>query len=44
LTEAVESGDLAHLEDLTLSLLLSPEQVSEGHLQALAWVEQLGMD
>ncbi len=44
LTEAVESDDVARLEDLTLSLLLSPEQVSEAHLQALAWVEQLDMD
>jgi len=44
LTEAVESGDTQRLEDLTLSLMLSPDQVSECHLQALAWVEQLGID
>jgi EAL and modified HD-GYP domain-containing signal transduction protein len=44
LTEAVESGDTARLEDITLSLMLSPDQVSEAHLQALAWVEQLGLD
>lgn len=44
LAEAVESGDIGRLEDLTLSLLLSPEQVSQAHLQALAWVEQLDMD
>ena len=44
LTEAVESGDAARLEDLTLSLMLSPDQVSEAHLQALAWVEQLGLE
>ena len=44
LAEAVESGDTARLEDLTLSLMLSPDQVSEAHLQALAWVEQLGLD
>jgi EAL and modified HD-GYP domain-containing signal transduction protein len=44
LTEAVESGDAARLEDLTLSLMLSPDQVSQAHLQALAWVEQLGLD
>lgn len=44
LAEAVESGDAARLEDLTLSLMLSPDQVSEAHLQALAWVEQLGLD
>jgi c-di-GMP phosphodiesterase len=44
LTEAVESGDGERLEALTLSLMLSPDQVSEAHLQALAWVEQLGLD
>jgi EAL and modified HD-GYP domain-containing signal transduction protein len=44
LAEAVESGDAARLEALTLSLMLSPHQVSEAHLQALAWVEQLGLD
>lgn len=44
LAEAVESGDVARLEDLALSLMLSPNQVSEAHLQALAWVEQLGLD
>lgn len=44
LAEAVESGDAASLEDLTLSLMLSPDQVSQAHLQALAWVEQLGLD
>jgi EAL and modified HD-GYP domain-containing signal transduction protein len=44
LAEAVESGDAQRLEDLTLSLMLSPDQVSSAHLQALAWVEQLGLD
>jgi EAL and modified HD-GYP domain-containing signal transduction protein len=44
LTEAMESGDSTRLEDLTLSLMLSPRQVSEAHLQSLAWVEQLGLD
>lgn len=44
LTEAVESGDTAQLERLTSSLMLTPEQVSQAHLQALAWVEQLGLD
>lgn len=44
LTEAMESGDSARLEDLALSLMLSPRQVSEAHLQSLAWVEQLGLD
>ena len=44
LTEAVESGDTTQLERLTSSLMLTPEQVSQAHLQALAWVEQLGLD
>ncbi|MEW6676667.1 MAG: EAL domain-containing protein [Pseudomonadota bacterium] len=44
LTEAVESDDGERLEDLTQALMLSPDQVSEAHLQALAWVEQLGLD
>lgn len=44
LVEAVESGDQGQLEDLSTSLMLSPDQVSEAHLQALAWVEQLGLD
>jgi len=44
LAEAVESGDASRLDDLTLSLMLSPDQVSQAHLQSLAWVEQLGLD
>ena len=44
LVEAVESGDEGQLENLALSLMLSPGQVSEAHMQALAWVEQLGLD
>lgn len=44
LVEAVESGDQGQLEELSTSLMLSPDQVSEAHLQALAWVEQLGLD
>lgn len=44
LTEAMESGDTAQLERLTSSLMLTPEQVSQAHLQALTWVEQLGLD
>jgi EAL and modified HD-GYP domain-containing signal transduction protein len=44
LVEAVESGELARLEQLTLSLMLTPEQVNAAHLQALTWVEQLGID
>lgn len=44
LTEAVESGDVERLEELTTALMLSPDQVSEAHLKALAWVEQLGLE
>lgn len=44
LTEAVESGDVDRLEELTTALMMSPDQVSEAHLQALAWVEQLGLE
>ncbi|MCP5279356.1 MAG: EAL domain-containing protein [Thiobacillus sp.] len=44
LTEAVESGDVDRLEELTTALMLSPDQVSEAHLKALAWVEQLGLE
>ena len=44
LVEAVETGDQAQLENLTTSLMLEPMHVSESHLQALAWVEQLGLD
>jgi EAL and modified HD-GYP domain-containing signal transduction protein len=44
LAEAVEEGDERRLEALTESLMLSPRQVSEAHLQALAWVEQLDLD
>lgn len=44
LVEAVESGDESQLENLATSLMLSPGQVSEAHLQSLAWVEQLDLD
>jgi EAL and modified HD-GYP domain-containing signal transduction protein len=44
LAEACESGDASRIESLAESLLLSPEQVNEAHLKALAWVEQLGVE
>ncbi len=44
LAEAVESGDAGQLENLASSLMVTPDQVSQAHLQALAWVEQLGLD
>lgn len=44
LAEAVESGELARLEAISMSLMLTSERVNEAHMQALAWVEQLGID
>jgi EAL and modified HD-GYP domain-containing signal transduction protein len=44
LAEAVESGNGEQLENLASSLMVTPDQVSQAHLQALAWVEQLGID
>jgi EAL and modified HD-GYP domain-containing signal transduction protein len=44
LAEAVESGNSEQLESLASSLMVTPDQVSQAHLQALAWVEQLGLD
>lgn len=44
LAEACESNDRQRLEDLTFALMLTPEQVTEAHLQAIAWAEQLGLD
>jgi len=44
LAEAVESGNSEQLERLASSLMVAPDQVRHAHLQALAWVEQLGLD
>lgn len=44
LAEAMESGELQRLEDLSTSLMLTTGRVNEAHMQALAWVEQLGID
>ncbi len=44
LTEACESGDPSRIESLAESLFLSAEQVNAAHLQALAWVEQVGLE
>lgn len=44
LAEAMESGEPQRLEDLSTSLMLTPDRVNEAHMQALAWVEQLGID
>lgn len=44
LAEAMESGDVQSLEAFSSALMLTPGEVSEAHMQALAWVEQLGID
>ncbi len=44
LAEACEGEDAARIDSLAESLLLMPEQVNEAHLEAMAWVEQLGLD
>jgi len=44
LVEAVESGEPARLEEISMALMLASATVNEAHLQALAWVEQLGID
>ncbi len=44
LAESVESGNADQMERLAGALMVTPQQVSQAHLQALAWVEQLGLD
>lgn len=44
LAEAMESGEVARLEELSMALMLTPDRVNESHMRALAWVEQLGID
>jgi EAL and modified HD-GYP domain-containing signal transduction protein len=44
LAEACESHDSQRIEDLALALMLTPEQVNEAHLKALAWAEQLSLE
>ncbi|MBI5750914.1 MAG: EAL domain-containing protein [Hydrogenophilales bacterium] len=43
LAEACESADMALIDELATSLTLEPAKVNEAHLQALAWVEELGV-
>lgn len=43
LAEACESSDIAHIRELAESLTLDPERVNAAHIQALAWVEELGV-
>jgi len=44
LAEACESQDSGRIEEMAMALMLTPEQVTKDHLQALAWVEQIGLD
>ncbi|MDP2154574.1 MAG: HDOD domain-containing protein, partial [Sulfuricella sp.] len=43
LTIACEEGDSDHIEKLAFSLQLEPDKINQAHLDALAWVETLGI-
>ena len=43
LAEACESADIQRINALATSLMIEPAKVNEAHLQALAWVEDLGV-
>ena len=43
LAEACESADIGRIHDLATSLTIEPAKVNQAHLQALAWVEELGV-
>ena len=43
LAEACESSDIAHIRELAENLTLDHEKVNAAHIQALAWVEELGV-
>lgn len=44
LAEACERDDPQPITRLAEQLLLTPQQVNQAHLEALAWVERLGLD
>ncbi len=44
LVVACEEADMSRIGTLAESLFLSPEQVNTAHLEALAWVEELGLE
>jgi EAL and modified HD-GYP domain-containing signal transduction protein len=44
LAEACESQNPERIEEFTDMLMLSPEDITKDHLQALAWTEQIGLD
>jgi EAL and modified HD-GYP domain-containing signal transduction protein len=43
LAEACEGASAARIEELTAQLQLEPEKVNQAHLEALAWVEKVGI-
>jgi EAL and modified HD-GYP domain-containing signal transduction protein len=43
LAETCEGDDISRIEELALNLQLEPEKVNKAHLEALAWVETLGI-
>ena len=43
LAEACESADIRRINELATALTIEPAKVNEAHLQALAWVEDLGV-
>ncbi len=44
LAEACETHNLERIDELTEALMLTPDEVNRDHLDALAWVEQLGLE
>ena len=44
LAEACETHNLDRIDELAESLMLTPDQVNQDHLNALGWVEQLGLE
>lgn len=43
LAEACESSESGRIEELADSMAMDPESINKAHLEALAWVEQLGI-
>lgn len=43
LSEACESSDPKRIEELADSMAMAPDKVNKAHMEALAWVEQLGI-
>ena len=43
LSEACENSDPKRIEELADSMAMDPDKVNKAHMEALAWVEQLGI-